>query len=46
MKKAYINPELCVIAMSEEDVITTSVEMTLWDPTTKDRDWSQYIQIS
>ena len=45
MKKAYTNPELCVIALNEADVIATSVEMDLWSPTKDDRDWSSYIQI-
>ncbi len=45
MKKTYTNPELFVIALSTEDVITTSVEQNIWQPAGKDIDWGDYLKL-
>ena len=45
MKKAYTNPELFVVVLSNEDVLTASLEQNLWQPGGEDKDWSQYLQI-
>ena len=45
MKKAYTNPELFVVELTAEDVLTASLEQNLWQPGGQDQDWSKYLDI-
>lgn len=45
MKKAYTNPELFVVELTAEDVLTASLEQNLWQPGKNDIDWTDYLDV-
>lgn len=44
MKKTYSIPEVVMIELAVEDILTESPNQSLWQPTTPDKNWNLIIK--